>query len=264
MWSDLNRRIASGVVLALVAGALILAGGCWLSVGVSVLTGGMIWELTRLTGLRHSRPPACCYPLLVGLLGGLTLLVMVSVPGHGAVVLVLVPLVLTTGRAAPAERAGHALFMLAILLAGYGLVTIRETAGLGTLLWIVATVALSDVLGYFAGRRLGGPRFWPAISPKKTWSGTIAGWIGAFVLALVVAACGQAGWSILIVAPLLALAGQMGDIGESWLKRRVGVKDASDLIPGHGGLMDRFDAMSGSILTALLLLMMGILPVIGG
>ena len=81
--------------------------------------------------------------------------------------------------AAPTMSAGHLLFALAIMGAGYALVVIREAAGMPTLFWIVGTIVLSDVLGYFVGRKLGGPRFWPSISPKKTWSGTIAGWSGA-------------------------------------------------------------------------------------
>jgi phosphatidate cytidylyltransferase len=73
-----------------------------------------------------------------------------------------------------------------------------------------------------------------------------------------------AGWGVIIAGPLLALAGQFGDIAESWLKRRVGVKDSSDLIPGHGGVMDRFDAMAGALLLALVLLIADLLPIIGG
>ncbi|MFD2439795.1 phosphatidate cytidylyltransferase [Paracoccus kondratievae] len=84
------------------------------------------------------------------------------------------------------------------------------------------------------------------------------------MLALILMVVGQASWPVVILGPLLAVAGQFGDIAESWLKRRVGVKDSSDLIPGHGGFMDRFDAMSGSLLVALLLLIANLLPVIGG
>lgn len=264
MWSDLNSRIASGVVLALVGAALLLSGGIILRLGMSALMGGMLWELTRLTAMRDSRPLNASHALLTAVMGGLALFVMLGVQGYGVLVLTFVPVAFTYGRADPRDRGAHALFMMVILLAGYGLVTIREFAGLGTLLWIMATVILSDVLGYFAGRHFGGPKFWPAISPKKTWSGTVAGWLGAFVLAVVLLMAGQAGWSILLLGPLVAVAGQMGDIAESWLKRRVGVKDSSNLIPGHGGLMDRFDAMTGSLLLALVLLVIGILPVIGG
>jgi phosphatidate cytidylyltransferase len=107
-------------------------------------------------------------------------------------------------------------------------------------------VIASDVLGYFAGRIIGGPRFWPAVSPKKTWSGTVAGWAGAALVGLwFVAMAGQGPWLIAFSA-LTALAAQMGDIAESAIKRRAGVKDSSSLIPGHGGVLDRLDALIGA------------------
>ena len=87
---------------------------------------------------------------------------------------------------------------------------------------------------------------------------------GALALALALWISGAASAGVIIVGPLLALAGQFGDIAESWLKRRVGVKDSSDLIPGHGGVMDRFDAMAGALLLALALLIVDLLPIIGG
>ena len=144
-----------------------------------------------------------------------------------------------------------------------GLAWVRATHGQGTAWWIVILVVVSDVLGYFVGRSLGGPKFWPAISPKKTWSGTAAGWIGAALLGLILVILGRAGPGVIVIGPVLAFAGQMGDIAESWIKRRVGVKDSSRLIPGHGGLMDRFDAMSGSLAAATLLGLAGWLPVVG-
>jgi phosphatidate cytidylyltransferase len=117
----------------------------------------------------------------------------------------------------------------------------------------VAVVVASDVLGYFAGRMLGGPKFWPQISPKKTWSGTVAGWIGAALVGGVTAQALGASWLLVPISALVAFAGQLGDIAESWVKRRCGVKDASTLIPGHGGVLDRFDALIGAIVALILL-----------
>ncbi len=116
------------------------------------------------------------------------------------------------------------------------------------MVWLVLVVVASDIMGYFAGRMLGGPKFWPRVSPKKTWSGTVAGWVGAAAVGLVLVVMGHAGPAIVVLSPLVALAGQMGDIVESLLKRRAGVKDASRLIPGHGGVLDRFDALIGAVL----------------
>ncbi|MDZ7904436.1 MAG: phosphatidate cytidylyltransferase [Cypionkella sp.] len=122
-------------------------------------------------------------------------------------------------------------------------------------IWLIGVVILSDIAGYFAGRILGGPKFWPAISPKKTWSGTVAGWMGAAGLGAAFWAAGYGGAALIILSPLVAFAGQMGDIGESWLKRRAGIKDSSNLIPGHGGFLDRFDALIGAALVVLALQM---------
>jgi phosphatidate cytidylyltransferase len=108
---------------------------------------------------------------------------------------------------------------------------------------LFAVVWTTDVLGYFAGRAFGGPKLWPAVSPKKTWSGAIAGTVGAAVVALLVAA--QFGSfdriAIVGVALLLSVVAQAGDLFESWVKRQFDAKDSSHIIPGHGGVMDRLD-----------------------
>ena len=108
-------------------------------------------------------------------------------------------------------------------------------------------VIATDVAGYFVGRIVGGPKFWPKVSPKKTWSGTVGGWVAA-------AAVGAffGGWPLILVSVVTSFFSQMGDAAESAIKRRTGVKDSSNLIPGHGGLMDRFDALMGASLFIML------------
>jgi len=141
-------------------------------------------------------------------------------------------------------------------------VLIRNSHGVIGLTWLIAVVVASDVLGYFAGRILGGPKFWPKVSPKKTWSGTVAGWIGAALVGAIYWHFAGFGPEILWISPLIAFAGQMGDIAESAIKRRAGVKDASNLIPGHGGLMDRFDALAfAGVLAVALNIWLHFLPV---
>ncbi len=137
------------------------------------------------------------------------------------------------------------------------------------ILALAAIVVISDTLGYFAGRMIGGPKFWPRISPKKTWSGTIAGWLGAalfgaFVVAPMVATAtdGSQPLRFALIAVALAFAGQMGDIAESAIKRRAGVKDASALIPGHGGFLDRLDAMIAAAAAAMVYLALSGPPVL--
>lgn len=124
-------------------------------------------------------------------------------------------------------------------------VFLRADAGFGfaIVLLLFGIVWTTDVLGYFAGRAFGGPKLWPAVSPKKTWSGAVAGAIGAVVVALLVAAQfgSFGGIAIIAVALLLSIVAQAGDLFESWVKRQFDAKDSSHIIPGHGGVMDRLD-----------------------
>ena len=139
------------------------------------------------------------------------------------------------------------------MIAGLGLVILRDTYGFIWVAWLALVVIASDVLGYFAGKVIGGPKFWPKVSPKKTWSGTLAGWLGAALVAVVYVMMGYAGWQLVSISIAIAIAGQMGDVAESALKRRSGVKDSSNILPGHGGMFDRFDAMLGASLFLLVI-----------
>jgi phosphatidate cytidylyltransferase len=139
-----------------------------------------------------------------------------------------------------------ALFVAPVWLradSGYGLLAI----GL-----LFAIVWSTDIFGYFAGRAIGGPKLMPSVSPKKTWSGAIAGTIGSMIVAIAVAKlCGLSGLAaIAAVALLLSVCAQAGDLFESFVKRKFGVKDSSQLIPGHGGVMDRLDGFWAAALAA--------------
>ena len=242
-WSDLPTRVASAAVLVVLGGLAIWWGGRVFTLLVLVLCAAMMWELSRL-----SAPRAGQTNLALAALAPVSLLLERSIPLDMMLLVLLAPpvlLVLTPRR----DRWLAAAYGLAIMLAGYGL------PGLGRvqILWLVAVVVASDVLGYFAGRMIGGPKFWPKMSPNKTWSGTFAGWIGALLVGVAFSGWIGGGWQIIALSPLLAFAGQMGDIAKSWIKRRAGVKDFSNLIPGHGGVIDRFDAIVGAAVALVLL-----------
>jgi phosphatidate cytidylyltransferase len=114
----------------------------------------------------------------------------------------------------------------------------------------------TDILGYLVGRLVGGPKLWPLVSPKKTWSGAIGGTLGAAVAGLLVARANSLALApVAVLSILLSAAAQAGDLMESALKRRFNVKDASHLIPGHGGVMDRLD---GFIVAAFLAALIGL------
>lgn len=129
-----------------------------------------------------------------------------------------------------------------------------EPFGLLSILWAVLVVIGADVGGYFAGKTLGGPKLWPRISPKKTWSGALGGIaLAALIGALFSwATTGTYFHEVAIASILIAILSQGGDLAESAVKRRFGVKDASDLIPGHGGVLDRLDGHMAAVLVAAL------------
>lgn len=246
-WHDLGRRLVSAAVMIAVGAVEVWLGGPPFAALVILLTAGMVWELSHITA-----PPRNRTAWVMAALAGLSLLVTFLNTAPLAVALLLVPalaLSLTPRR----DRRLAAAWAVALMVAGFGLVTLREVAGTGAVLWLILVVIASDVLGYFAGRLIGGPKFWPSLSPKKTWAGTVAGWIGAAGVGAGFVWTGQASPLLILLSPVVAFAGQMGDIGESWLKRRAGVKDASNLIPGHGGLLDRFDALTGAVVAVMAL-----------
>jgi len=139
------------------------------------------------------------------------------------------------------------------LIPALALLWVRDRAdnGLALILWVFIVTWATDIGAYFVGRAFGRAKLAPSISPNKTVAGLYGGMAGATVLA--------GGWvllagldvALLVLAPLFALAAQAGDLFESWMKRRAGVKDSGDWLPGHGGLLDRLDGLVPvAILTA--------------
>jgi phosphatidate cytidylyltransferase len=242
-WNDLRTRVISAVIMLAVGAVDIWLGGMPFTALVVVLTGLMIWELATITA-----PTVPQTAIIMALIAALVLAATLLVTWNSRALFLLVPpaALALTPRRDPVITVAYAALILA---AGYGLINLRNTAGTPAILWLI----ISDVMGYFAGRLLGGPKFWPAISPKKTWSGTVAGWAGAALVGLGFVVFTGAGWGLIILSPIISFAGQMGDITESWIKRRAGVKDASQLIPGHGGVLDRFDALIGAVVALMLL-----------
>ena len=127
--------------------------------------------------------------------------------------------------------------------------------GLVAIMFLFEIVWVTDIVAYFSGRAIGGAKLWPRVSPKKTCSGAIAGTVAAIVAGLIVASAAQIPglWAIAGLAVLLSACAQGGDLFESFLKRKFGAKDSSQLIPGHGGLMDRLDAFAAATVLAALI-----------
>ena len=249
-WADLRVRLLSAAVMLVAGGFAVMVGGSVFLLLVLAAVAAMMWELSRMTAPQPR-------PWLDLVLGGVAALsvqlwtVMQWPPIAWAMLGVPALVLIATPRR---DRFVIGLYALGLMLAVAGFVSLRAT-GIAAFLWLVMVVVASDVLGYFAGRLLGGPKFWPRISPKKTWSGTVAGWIGATLVGFGFWLYSAAPPVLIVLSPVVALAGQFGDIAESWIKRRAGVKDASGLIPGHGGVLDRFDALLGAMLAVQLVLL---------
>ena len=124
----------------------------------------------------------------------------------------------------------------------------KEPEGVWLILWLVLVVVAADVGAYFVGRSVGGAKLWPRVSPGKTWSGAIGGlaFAGLAGVGFGLAVGWNAAW-IGVLSLGIAVFSQLGDLLELAVKRRFGVKDASGLIPGHGGVMDRLDGVMGGV-----------------
>ncbi len=255
--TNLQVRVLSSLVLAIVVLALTWLGALPFRMLCVVIAGAIFYEWTRMcrqnaVGGLGFLPEVLMLVFLGALVAGLpaaTLLILVAA-------LVLVTAVAARMRNAPQWEAGGLAYAA---LSGFSLAYLRggDHAGLVAILFLFAVVWATDSLAYFVGRSLGGPKLAPSISPGKTWSGAVGGALGGLLAGLAVAAMtGWAGLWASAVALLLAVVAQIGDLFESFVKRRNGVKDSSHIIPGHGGVMDRVD---GLVAAAFTLYVIGIL-----
>jgi phosphatidate cytidylyltransferase len=141
----------------------------------------------------------------------------------------------------------RAIYLILIFFSLITLTDFRLEVGLVQTLWVICCVIASDVGGYFVGRIVGGPKLWPIISPKKTWSGIIGGWLLTIIITyFFVIFFEEIEFYLLVFSVFISIFSQCGDLYESFLKRKAGRKDSSNLIPGHGGFLDRFDGMIGA------------------
>jgi phosphatidate cytidylyltransferase len=131
------------------------------------------------------------------------------------------------------------------------LVRLDPVEGFAALILILLVVWVTDIGGYFAGRGLGGPKLWPRVSPNKTWAGAVGGFAASLAIAWGFVAFGLGKTTpLLALGAIISILSQLGDLFESAVKRRFGVKDSSQIIPGHGGLMDRLDGFVAAVVLA--------------
>jgi phosphatidate cytidylyltransferase len=235
------------------AGAALLVTylGGWLFAAFWLLAGlAVLIEWTAMTGVEPRDPLRATLGVA---LAGMTVALALRLPGWSVAVIAAAGLVCAsaTGRHARDRIWSGAGFLYATVIATVPFIA-RDDPRVGAvgILWIFATVWVTDVAAYFVGRGLGGPKLWPRVSPKKTWSGFLGGVAAGTAAGVAVAAVGARYgtdlpaplWVVAAISALAAGVGQLGDLGESALKRTYDVKDSGQLIPGHGGLMDRLDA----------------------
>mgnify|MGYP001187090961 CR=1 FL=1 len=237
-WADLVPRLLSSLVMVTLGGAALYTGGIILAILMSAVCAVMIWEVIGLLAPQRGKRP-----VVVAILFGVVFFVatwasvqVAAVVGLFAVLAVRLSFVPNYSVFAP---------YCALIYAGaLGVFELRVQAGLGTVIWLITIVVITDLAGYFVGRLIGGAKIWPSVSPKKTWSGTVAGWICVALAGLLFLFFFQdAHWMVLPISIFLSAVSQAGDMLESHLKRLAGVKDSSQFIPGHGGFLDRFDGM---------------------
>lgn len=240
---DLKLRLLSGAVLAAIALLLVYAGVWSFALLVLVVALTISWEWGRVV---RSESFDLAFFIHAAAASGAIVLAAIGCAALGLAVLataaiVIVPLVF--GRGARLSALG----VLYVGLPAVALLWLRrdEPYGFAAILLIFAVVWASDTAAFAAGRQIGGPKLWPRISPKKTWAGLIGALLASAAAAALFAPFipGTSPLRLALTGLGLGLVGQAGDLAESALKRFFGVKDASDLIPGHGGFMDRMDSI---------------------
>lgn len=246
-WADLGPRVISALVLIAVLIAVVFLGGVWFAILVGGVFAGTYreWEI-MVTG---KRPGAIGWVLIAAPLLGALAFVFYGIMGSLLVMVTGAIIALVSSSNARFWRAGGVLYFGAVVIAvlamrGDSAIGVAAAFFLGFAVWF------TDSGAFFFGRQLGGAKLAPDVSPAKTWSGALGGLALGVLSATVtwIVVTDSPIWIGVVFAFCLSVSGQLGDLLESAIKRRFRIKDSSDLIPGHGGLMDRLDSMSMAVL----------------
>ena len=265
--SDLPTRFVAGVVMIAVALAATLVGGWPFRILVVLAAMIMLIEWADMHRVPRLWPLVGSVPLAALLLVGTEFLYPFAEEfrpptfdvetmagnwlGFGAIALLGLVVGLLSRRPA---MAGGILYVGVPALALISLNWVWETL----VLWVFVVTWSTDILAYFAGRSIGGPKLAPRISPNKTWAGLAGGVAGAALFGWLFARFFEMEPLFLWAGGPMGLIAQAGDLYESWVKRRAGVKDSGTLLPGHGGVLDRLDGLLAVALATTLLLMAGL------
>lgn len=277
-FADLRTRVVSGLVLGIGGIGLLALGGAWTALFLAAIGGAMAWEWRAITCHGGAGPGWDAAPLVLALTGAVLIAHLLTPPlaflwlgalailgafrdGLGLAASGMTAKPRPAERPAPLPPVGRGwgwgwgvlgAAYLGTALIAFGWLRDHDPFGFWATVWVLSVVVAADIGGYFAGRLIGGPKLWPAVSPKKTWAG-LAGGVGLAFLAgglFSWATVGTYYQQVCAVSAIAAILAQAGDLGESALKRRFGVKDSGRLIPGHGGVLDRMDGMLAASLVA--------------
>jgi phosphatidate cytidylyltransferase len=248
-WSDLGVRSASALILAPLVVEEVWLGGVWFTAFVATLGVLMAWEWVAIAHAHDAKQfslhafAVCCAALLV--------------PYASVLILILALLSIVIAAQAGTSRLKWKILgipYVAFPILALALLRRDPEWGVYALVWCISIVWAADILAYFAGRIIGGPKLAPKLSPKKTWAGLGGAVAGAISASLAVSyGLGLSYFPLALIAAVLAVLEQGGDIFESAFKRAHNVKDSSDLIPGHGGILDRIDGLIAVIIAASLI-----------
>ena len=248
---NLMMRIAAAAVLVPLAIATAYVGGWLWTALVTLAVIGLYLEWLSVAGCARETRVAATGVIALALIG-----ISLALARPDAALLAWAVGLAAVVLLSPQRRnwtAGGFFYASAAQVAAV-LVRVDPVMGFDALMFVLLVVWTTDIGGYFAGRGIGGAKLWPQVSPNKTWAGAIGGFVASLVVAAGFAALGQGRiLPLLNMAAVLSVAGQLGDLFESAVKRRFQVKDSSHIIPGHGGLMDRLDSLVAAIVLAAVL-----------
>lgn len=237
-WHDLRLRLISASVILPVALGCIIAGGTLFDGMVVLVTVGMVWEGATLLGQPWRLGLDNWRAMLLLAWPAVALIAALHGSWSAAIGVMFAGFIFGAGLWAA---------LWVAILGGLSLLWLRHVPsyGIASILFVILVVIASDTFAYVAGRLFGGPKLAPRISPGKTRSGALGGLVGAATVGgLTAAIVAPATWiGGMTFGAVLGMASQCGDLAESAAKRRLGVKDSGRIIPGHGGLLDRFDGL---------------------
>lgn len=250
-WADLGPRLISAVVLIALTATALYVGGYFFAAVVGAVFAGAYREWETMVSRAPLTPAGYVLIGLVALSG----LVFPMFGPAGTIVIIALACAVAVGMR------GEGMLWRSLGLVIYGAIIIAALsmrgdtmAGVWAGVYLGTVVWMTDSAAFFAGRQIGGEKLAPEISPSKTWSGALGGLAlgtGAGLLIWIVLT-DSPWWIGLLLSATISLLGQLGDLGESAIKRYFRIKDSGDIIPGHGGLMDRLDSLTFGVLLVLL------------